>query len=87
MQTSENRWSFGHCSPSQEWRGPGTYIEKCCLPEGTHTLTCKTTRDKNDWSTNVVMILGHHFCEDFVGYETTMKINISGSSKMTHQYM
>ena len=43
-----------------------------------HVLTCKTTRDRNDWSLDVVMILGHRFCEDFVGYETATAINISG---------
>ena len=41
-------------------------------------LTCKTDRDKNDWSSNVVMIMGHRFCEDFVGYEAVFSINISG---------
>ena len=78
--TSANSWSLGHCSQSQKWVGPGTYIERCCLFKGVHTLTCKTNRDKNDWSTNVVQILGHRFCEDFVGYEAAMAINITGIS-------
>ena len=41
-------------------------------------LTCKTDRARNDWSSNVVMIFGHRFCEDFVGYEAVFSINISG---------
>ena len=74
----ENSWSLGHCSQSQTWVGPGTYIESCCLSKGVHTLTCKTSRAKNDWSSNVVMVMGHRFCEDFVGYEAVFSINISG---------
>ena len=75
----ENSWSLGHCSQSQKWVGPGTYIESCCLSKGVHTLTCKTSRSKNDWSNNVVMFMGHRFCEDFVGYEAVFSVNISGA--------
>ena len=77
-RTAENKWSLGHCYSSHKWVGAGTYIQKCCLSEGTHILTCKTSRHNDDWSSNVVIILGHRFCEDFVGYEEAMAINISG---------
>ena len=76
--TPDNTWLLGNCSQSQKWRGPGTYTESCCLSKGVHTLTCKTSRAKNDWSNNVVMFMGHRFCEDFVGYEAVFSINISG---------
>ena len=79
--TRENKWSFGNCSASHRWVGPGTYAEKCCLSEGIHLLTCKTTRHRNDWSTNVVMMFGHRFCEDFVGYEDVIALNITGICK------
>ena len=75
---SENNWSLGNCSSSHKWMGPGTYTEKCCLSGGTHVLMCKTGRTKNDWSGTVVTVMGHRFCEDFVGYETAIAINISG---------
>ena len=76
--TSDYTWSLGHCSSSHNWLHRGVYIERCCVSEGVHILSCKTDRDKNDWSNNVVMIMGHRFCEDFVGYETAFSINISG---------
>ena len=76
--TPENTWSLGHCSQSQKWLRPGTYTERCCLSKEVHMLTCKTGRTRNDWSSNVVMVMGHRFCEDFVGYETVISINISG---------
>lgn len=76
--TPDYTWSLGHCSPSQTWLRPGTYIERCCLSKGVHVLTCKTGRTKNDWSYNVVLIMGHRFCEDYVGYEAVISINISG---------
>ena len=75
----ENKWTFGRCFSSHKWRGPGTYVEKCCLPGGIHLLTCETSRNKNDWSSNVVMILGHRFCDDFVGYQAVLALNISGT--------
>ena len=77
--TPDDTWLLGNCSQSQKWRGPGTYTESCCLSKGVHTLTCKTSRAKNDWSNNVVMFMGHRFCEDFVGYEAVFSINISGA--------
>ena len=76
---SDFKWSFGHCSSAHNvMMGLGTYIQKCCLSEGIHLLTCKTARHETDWSNNVVMILGHRFCEDFVGYEEVTPIHISG---------
>ena len=76
--TPDDTWLLGNCSQTQKWRGPGTYTESCCLSKGVHTLTCKTSRAKTDWSSNVVMVMGHRFCEDFVGYEAVFSINISG---------
>ena len=76
--TPDNTWSLGDCSQSQKWLHTGTYIERCCLSKGVHMLSCKTARAKNDWSHNVVIIMGHRFCEDFVGYEAVFSINISG---------
>ena len=77
--TPDYTWSLGHCSTSLKWRGPGTYIEKCCLSKGVHMLTCNADRTNIDWSSNVVMVMGHRFCEDFVGYEAVFPINISGA--------
>ena len=76
--TPDDTWLLGNCSQTQKWRGPGTYTESCCLSKGVHTLTCKPSRANNDWSSNVVMVMGHRFCEDFVGYESVFSINISG---------
>ena len=76
---SDYQWSLGHCSSSLEWKGPGTYIENCCLPRGTHILNCKTRESLNDWSRNVVMIMGHRFCDDFVGYEALIELDVSGA--------
>ena len=41
-------------------------------------MSCKAGQNKNDWSGYVVMIMGHNFCDDFVGDETIIAINISG---------
>ena len=77
-RTPENKWSFSHCSSPHKWMGGGMYIQKCCLSGGAHILTCKTSRHNYDWSSYAVTILGHRFCEDFVGYEDAVAINISG---------
>ena len=67
-------WSFGHCSASQKWFGAGTYIDECCISKGKHILTCSTgSSGKSDWSNSVVMLLGHRFCDDFVGRNTFME--------------
>ena len=76
--TSDFNWEFGNCSASLKWLGPGTYTEKCCLPDGNHVVICKTSRNTQDWSDNSLLILGHRFCEDFVGYEAVIEVNVSG---------
>ena len=77
--TSDFKWIFGNCSSSHKWLGPGMYTEKCCMQEGNHVLTCSTSRNKNDWSNTDLRMLGHRFCDDFVGYEELIELNISGT--------
>ena len=61
--------------------------KKCCLPDGNHVVTCRTSRNKQDWSNNVLLISGHRFCEDFVGYEAAIDIDVSGTSYDVCQYV
>ena len=85
--TFDFNWAFVNCSASLKWLGPGTYTEKCCLPDGHHVVTCRTSRNKQDWSNNVLLISGHRFCEDFVGYEAAINIDVSGTSYNVCQYV
>ena len=76
-------WTLGHCSSALELMGHDSYSQKCCLSGAIHVLNCKIRRANNDWSESVVMLLGHRFCEEFVGYETFIAINISGIVRNT----
>ena len=74
----EYNWSFGHCFSSHTWLGRGTYTEKCCISDPMNTLTCSTTSKEGDWSNNALMLFGHHFCDDLVGRETEIGLNVAG---------
>ena len=69
-------WELGSCSLSLEYVTPGVYIEKCCVTPGEHILTCNNHED--DWSRSVLILRGHHFCNDYVGYKAMIRLNISG---------
>ena len=78
-------WSFGHCSMSPIWLGSGIYTDKCCISDGVHILRCSTkSHHKGDWSNTVVMMLGHQFCDDFVGHNAFIELNISGNFTFTY---
>lgn len=81
---TDYQWALEDCSSSGKWMGPGTYSKKCCVSAGTHALACKARRTRTDWSKNVVMLMGHRFCEDFVGQETFIALNISGIFRIRH---
>ena len=80
-------WSFGHCSHAHKWFGPGTYTEKCCFSDAINMLTCSTTYKEGDWSNNVLMILGRHFCDDLVEREARINLNISGMCVISCPYV
>ena len=72
-----NGWSFGHCQSSQEYVGVGMYTEKCCLPQGPHILSCMSF-DSHGWGRSFVLLLGHRFCDDHVGYKAMSMIDVFG---------
>ena len=77
--TSDFKWSFGHCSGSEHWLGSGIYTNKCCISEGWHILSCSiSSLGKYDWSRSPLTLLGHTFCDDFVGRIAFISLNISG---------
>ena len=83
--TSDFGWSFGHCSGSGNWQGAGIYTDKCCVSEGWHILTCSiNSLGHSDWSRSPLMMLGHTFCDDFVGHVAFIALNISGECKFCH---
>lgn len=72
-----NGWRFGHCQSSQEYVGTGTYTEKCCLSRGPQILSC-TSFDSHGWGRSFVLLLGHRFCDDHVGYKAMSMIDVFG---------
>ena len=77
--TSDFGWSLGNCSGSDKWLGSGTYTDQCCITEELQVLTCSTrSRGRGDWSNSILMMLGHQFCDDFVGHNAFIEINVTG---------
>ena len=80
LHTSENSytWKLGKCYPSDKYSIDGTYTEKCCIPNGNNVLSCKSAQG-NGWVNAFVGIDGHVFCDDMVGYDKFVLINIPGT--------
>ena len=77
-------WSFAHCSTSLKWMGAGIYTDQCCISDGVHILTCKaSTHGQRDWSRSILKMFGHTFCDDAVGQQAFMALNISGVYEYT----
>ena len=78
--TPNHGWSIGHCNDSLKWMGSGTYTEKCCISGGLHILSCKArSHGDRDWSNNILTMLGHQFCNDFVGHNAFIVLNVTGT--------
>ena len=73
-------WKLGACSSSLQYSIPGIYIEKCCISPGDHILTCMNP-EGNDWSRSALNLLGHEFCNDYVGNTAMIPLNIKGNIK------
>ena len=53
------------------------YIDRCCLPPGDYTLTCRDSGG-DGWNGAIMEIQRHRYCDDFVGYKAMRRITISG---------
>ena len=70
-------WNFGNCLSTLEYSGAGTYSEKCCLPRGSHIMSCLSYKSSG-WAGNFISFLGHRFCDDHVGYKAMRKVDAFG---------
>ena len=71
------KWTLGSCTAADEYARPGAYITQCCTNYETPILTCKNS-DINGWKDSHLEINGHRFCDDVVGYEARVQLNVSG---------
>ena len=69
-------WQLGPCHAS--YQPYGIYTDNCCVPNGDHWFSCNPSLSK--WNDGGVVKIGkHQFCDDFVGYNQFIMINITGS--------
>ena len=50
--------------------------DRCCLPEGRYTLTCKNTKSVYGWGDSIFEINGERYCDDFVGFKAMRRISV-----------
>ena len=76
----DTKWSLGSCyGPKFGWKWAHFY-DRCCLPEGQYTLTCRNTKSKYGWGNVAIEINGKRYCDDFVGFKAMRIISIEGRS-------
>ena len=70
-------WELAQCYIMNDYSKLGTYTKKCCIHPGDHLLSCLSTNNIG-WVDSFVRIGDHLFCDDIVGYNKFIRINIPG---------
>ena len=72
------KWSLGTCSNSKDYTNDKEFVEEgCYLAPGKYTLNCYNTKHPYGWKKGVIVINGHSYCDDFMGYKALRHIFIS----------
>ena len=72
------KWSLGACSNSKEYTNDKEFVEEgCYLSPGKHTLNRYNIKQPYGWKKGFIVINGHRFCDDFMGYKALRHIFIS----------
>ena len=80
----DRKWTLGSCyGPKfgRNYKPNETWIDRCCLPEGQHTLACMNTKSIYGWGNVTFQIDGKRYCDDFVGFKALRKISIKGTNR------
>ena len=54
------------------------YTDRCCIAPGKHRLTCYNNPPARGWKNEYLMIDGHRYCDNFVGFKSMQKIAVTG---------
>ena len=83
---STARWILGSCSSlnsidyGAKYQYPALYTERCCLAPGIHTLVCYNDPPARGWKDSYILINGHRYCDDFLGFKSFQKIIATGAN-------
>ena len=70
-------WILGSCASSNRYIDHMIYLERCCLHPGIYVLSCYDDRNEG-WNNAYLDILGHRYCDDFLGYKAMRRVTIPG---------
>ena len=79
-------WKMGSCTGPTgrtKYTSIGTYIDRCCQPPGSYTLTCKNDKGPFGWGNSFIEIQGMRYCDDFFGSEAFRRVLIKGHIEKT----
>ena len=91
MLSHQESWNLGTCSksakglsntaPALDYHPYDITNQRCCLAPKIYDLTCRDSNDIPDgWNGGSLEILGHRYCDDFVGSTAKRKVEISSMS-------
>ena len=73
-------WKLGNCLSSRVYDNYRSYVQRCCLLPGSHTLTC-INRDKSEgWKGGNVQYQKISYCNDFFAFKTFRNIQLKGNN-------
>ena len=83
---SSVRWDLGTCTSlnsefgstfNYDYDFPALYTERCCLRPGRYTLACYNNPPARGWNNAYIIVDGHRYCDNFIGYRSLQKINVT----------
>ena len=91
MGSQQESWNLGACSKSKKdlsdkfreffYHPYDITNQRCCLAPKIYDLTCLDSNEIPDgWNGGSLQILGHRYCDDFVGQTAKRKVKISSKS-------
>ena len=73
------QWELGPCKSAHVFESYKSYIQRCCLPPGTHILTCFNTEKDEGWKSASLTYRGHVYCDDFMSYKAMSHVQVKGN--------
>ena len=72
-------WELGPCRSIHVFENYMEYIQRCCVPPGTQTLTCINKEKDEGWKSASLEYQSRIYCNDFMSYKVMSHVQVIGN--------
>ena len=79
------RWNLGTCTSlnsdfeNTTYNYESRFFERCCLAPGKNILSCHNNIPIRGWKDAFLIIGGHTYCDNFIGYKLLQHVVVTGT--------